>query len=197
MASPAQYSKNRESIVARAPGFLLLDARQRPIFYNAEAEQILNYWAAGRGDRPGRAGVAEAVRAILGRRNGGIKVAEPGSEILSGRRRYNWQTFSVFEKSGKRSPKITAVLIEVSRAARRPNEMPNLAREYRLTDREGETVSHLKLGLTSKEIAQRMQVSPNTVKVFLRSIMNKMSVSTRSGILGKLMQQSSESRLSY
>jgi len=50
------------------------------------------------------------------------------------------------------------------------------------------------MGLTSKEIAQRMQVSPNTVKVFLRSIMNKMSVCTRSGILGKLMQQSTESQ---
>jgi DNA-binding NarL/FixJ family response regulator len=184
MVSPAQNSKNRESIVARAPGFLLPDARQRPIFYNAEAEQILNYWASGRGERQGRDGVAEAVRAILARRNCSNKGAESGPEILSGRRRYCW-------------PKITAVLIEVCRPANRPNELPNLAREYRLTDREGETVSHSNLGLTSKEIAQRMQVSPNTVKVFLCSIMSKMSVSTRSGIPGKLMQQSSESRLSF
>jgi DNA-binding NarL/FixJ family response regulator len=108
-------------------------------------------------------------------------------EILSGGRRYSWQTFSMFEKPGKRSPKITAVLIEVSHAQRKQSEAPNLAREYRLTEREGETISHLKLGLTSKEIAARMQVSPNTVKVFLRSIMSKMSVSTRSGILGKLI----------
>jgi DNA-binding CsgD family transcriptional regulator len=42
-------------------------------------------------------------------------------------------------------------------------------------------------GLTSKEIAQRMGISPNTVKAFLRLVMVKMGVSTRSGIVGKIV----------
>jgi len=41
-------------------------------------------------------------------------------------------------------------------------------------------------GLTSKEIAVRMNVTPNTVKTFVRLIMSKMAVSTRSGIVGKI-----------
>ena len=40
-------------------------------------------------------------------------------------------------------------------------------------------------GLTSKQIAERMSISTNTVKAFLRLIMIKMDVSTRSGIVGK------------
>jgi DNA-binding CsgD family transcriptional regulator len=40
-------------------------------------------------------------------------------------------------------------------------------------------------GLTSKQIADRMTISTNTVKAFLRLIMIKMGVSTRAGIVGK------------
>ena len=42
-------------------------------------------------------------------------------------------------------------------------------------------------GLASKEIAARMQISPNTVKVFLRLAMMKMGVSSRSGIMSKFI----------
>jgi len=47
-------------------------------------------------------------------------------------------------------------------------------------------VEYLLQGLTSKEIAARMNISPNTVKAFLRLVMVKMKVSTRSGIAGKI-----------
>ena len=197
MPSSVQNTKSRDPLAARAPGFLLLDARHRPIFYNAEAERILNFSINGHLQRPGKATIAEAVRSILSGTSAIMKTESEGEpEILSGRRHYSWQTFSLLEKNGKRSPRITAVLIEVRRDQRKQAGMPEVTREYRLTDREGETVTHLKLGLTSKEIAARMQVSPNTVKVFLRSVMSKMAVSTRSGILGKIMQNSSDSRLS-
>jgi DNA-binding CsgD family transcriptional regulator len=58
---------------------------------------------------------------------------------------------------------------------------------FHLTDREEEVLQFLLEGLTSKEIADRMAISPNTVKAFLRLIMIKMGVSTRSGIVGKAM----------
>jgi len=60
--------------------------------------------------------------------------------------------------------------------------------EYRLTDREHEVLKEIAAGLTSKEVAQRMNISPNTVKVFLRMIMMKMGVSTRSGVIAKLLE---------
>ena len=62
-----------------------------------------------------------------------------------------------------------------------------LTHQFDLTGRESEMVSLLMEGLTSKEIANRMQISPNTVKAFLRLVMLKMDVSPRSGIVGKIV----------
>jgi DNA-binding CsgD family transcriptional regulator len=62
-----------------------------------------------------------------------------------------------------------------------------IGQDFELTKREKETVELLIQGLTSKEIATRMKISPNTVKAFLRIVMVKMGVSTRSGILGKVI----------
>ena len=63
-----------------------------------------------------------------------------------------------------------------------------LSRRFGLTAREEETVQLLVEGLTSKEIAMRMKISPNTVKGFIRLIMVKMNVFTRSGIIGKILE---------
>jgi len=49
-----------------------------------------------------------------------------------------------------------------------------IAERFGLTCREQETVQFLLEGLTSKEIAQRMQNQPNTVKAFIRLVMVKM-----------------------
>ena len=48
-------------------------------------------------------------------------------------------------------------------------------------------MTYLLQGLSSKEIANRMNVSPNTVKAFLRLIMIKTGVSSRSAVVGKIM----------
>jgi DNA-binding CsgD family transcriptional regulator len=59
--------------------------------------------------------------------------------------------------------------------------------EYRLTEREQEVFRGILMGDTTKELAARMQRSPNTVKAFLRLIMIKMGVTTRAGLAGKLL----------
>lgn len=58
---------------------------------------------------------------------------------------------------------------------------------FSLTPRESDVTSLIVLGLTNKEISQKLRVSPNTVKTFLRMVMLKMSVSTRSGVVGTIM----------
>ena len=60
-----------------------------------------------------------------------------------------------------------------------------VSQRFHLSAREREVLPYLLNGLTTKEIASGMDISPNTVKVFLRMIMVKMGVSTRSGIVGK------------
>lgn len=67
------------------------------------------------------------------------------------------------------------------------SELAAAVAAYSLTRREFEILHYLVLGLTNKEIAQRMEISPNTVKAFVHSISSKMNVPTRSGIVGILL----------
>ncbi|PYM61035.1 MAG: DNA-binding response regulator, partial [Candidatus Rokuibacteriota bacterium] len=62
--------------------------------------------------------------------------------------------------------------------------------QFNLTRREREALESLLQGLSNKEIASRMNVSPNTVKAFLRLIMLKMEVTSRAAIVAKIMMSS-------
>jgi len=67
-----------------------------------------------------------------------------------------------------------------------------VAAQFRLSQRERETMELLVRGFTSKEIAHRMRISPNTVKAFLRLIMVKMNVTTRSGLVARVFDSVAE-----
>lgn len=160
-------------------GIVILDAGLRPVYVNAAALQILTFPLQPGNDRL-RERIAELLRS---------ETAQP-KRIDSGRRRYICRFYAIGPPSNGSSQTATAVILE-----RGPNGASDLARaaiEYKLTPRERETIGHLVEGLTSKEIAQRMGISPNTVKVFLRLAMVKMGVTTRSGILGTLVKHRSE-----
>ena len=75
----------------------------------------------------------------------------------------------------------------LERASNEAITIAELSERFGLTVREQETVKYLLEGLTSKEIAERMKISPNTVKAFIRLVMVKLNVSTRSGIIGKIV----------
>jgi DNA-binding CsgD family transcriptional regulator len=59
---------------------------------------------------------------------------------------------------------------------------------FRLTQRERAVVELLIQGLTNKEIAGRINISPNTVRAFVRMVMIKFGVSTRAGIVGIMLR---------
>jgi DNA-binding CsgD family transcriptional regulator len=48
-------------------------------------------------------------------------------------------------------------------------------------------LEHLVQGLSTKEIANRMNASPNTVKTFLRLIMVKIGVFSRAALVARIM----------
>jgi DNA-binding NarL/FixJ family response regulator len=54
-----------------------------------------------------------------------------------------------------------------------------------LTEREREVLDLLVQGLTNKEIADRLVISPNTVKRHMKAIFEKLDVSTRAAAVGK------------
>ena len=109
------------------------------------------------------------------------------AEVTSGKRRYLCRAFSISPKMkhAERSPNL-ALLIERPSPAWIDGAL--IAERYRLSEREREVVENLMQGFTSREIATRMKISPNTVKAFLRLVMVKMGVTTRSGIVGRIFE---------
>jgi len=167
-----------------AAGFLLLDSLLNPISFNAEAIQILGY-----PDKMGKLKrtevfVAERIRLTLlsGRPLGNVPFV---TEFRSGRRHYFCRAFLVDAHTNDPSHPCIAVLLERGPSGLIP--MSQVSQQFNLTQREGEALGYLLQGLSSKEIANRMNVSPNTVKAFLRLIMIKTGVSSRSAIVGKIM----------
>jgi len=149
---------------------------------NSEAVQILSY--PSKPDRMKQLNVflSDRIRTVLvdhstGESNG-IK------EYQSGRRRYICRRFQI-DSNGRYSPQ-PAIAMIFERAATPDLALEEVCRQFDLTPRERETVELLVQGLTTKEIATRLGISPNTVKAFVRIVMVKMSVSTRSGIVGRL-----------
>ncbi|HEX2666412.1 MAG TPA: helix-turn-helix transcriptional regulator [Candidatus Acidoferrum sp.] len=78
-----------------------------------------------------------------------------------------------------------AVLLERNR----PHpDLLRAARRFHLTQRETAALELLMQGYTTKQIACRMDISPNTAKAFLRSVMFKSGAFNRAGILAKVLQ---------
>jgi len=164
-------------------GLVLLDSSMKALYCNSEAISIFAYANERRKVKLSSAELSEQIRSIIHQMPSADEFAVT-TLFISGRRRYECRCFLLeleSQFSGRSKPTI-AITIERNRWVLR-----DLVTRFQLTDREKEAVQHLAEGLTSKEIAQRMNISPNTVKTFLRSVMIKMGVTTRSGVIGKLI----------
>ena len=177
-------SRKRVPPSRTAAGFLLMDSLLNPISFNAEAIQILGYPDKMAKLKRTEVFLAERIRLTLlsGRPLGNVPFV---TEFRSGRRHYFCRTFLVDAHANDPSHPSIAVLLERGPSGLIP--LSQVSEQFNLTQREGETLAYLVQGLSSKEIANRMSVSPNTVKAFLRLIMIKTGVSSRSAIVGKIM----------
>jgi DNA-binding CsgD family transcriptional regulator len=162
------------------PGFLILDSKLNPIACNQQVISILTF--PNLAEQVKRVGVflADKIRVGLVNRQS-RDTLEFVKEFRSGKRRYNCRIFHLDSPD-----KGTLLVLVLERCSSRTATLSQLSQEFDLAVREQETVQLLLQGLTSKEIAARMDISPNTVKAFLRLVMVKMGVSTRSGIVGRI-----------
>jgi DNA-binding CsgD family transcriptional regulator len=174
----------RETLTSSGPAFVLADIDLNPIYANDAAVGILSYLIESES--------AEWDKAVQARLRVILQVTEYRSESLppapfaSGRRRYVCRSFRLDGREDHARSPLVGVLME--RHAELHAELLEASRRFHLSPRERETMLHLTQGLTTKEIAERMRISPNTVKQFIRLTMTKMNVTTRSGILGKLLR---------
>lgn len=158
-------------------GLILLDASSKPVYCNSEARLILAY-----PNQPAKTPGAEfsqSIDSMIGRKPRANDLPAT-THFVSGRRRYLCRTFVLETESNGRSRPTIAVTVE-------RDSLLDVVAGFQLTPREVEVVQQLANGLTSKEIAQRMNISLNTVKTFFRLVMIKMGVTTRAGVIGKLV----------
>lgn len=165
-------------------GLLLMDADFAPLHANREAVEILTYPENARNIQPLDDFLTGKIRSLVQIESRSLKRVF-ASEIVSGRRRYHCRTFCLNAGGQDALTPIFAILIE--RPAQLSLDTASVAQKFRLTARERETMEFLLQGFTSKEIAARMCISPNTVKAFIKLIMMKTGTSTRSAIVGKIL----------
>ena len=161
-------------------GLILLDSSMKVMYSNDEALAVFSYPDRPATGKTAKAMLTEKIHEVFNER---ALYENVPVVFISGRRSYICRSFSLgVSLSGPSKPSI-AVTIERDR-----QPLYELEVRFQLTEREREAVEHLSEGLTSKEIAQRMNISPNTVKTFLRLVMIKMGVTTRSGVIGKIIE---------
>lgn len=171
------------SIGLSEPGFLMIDSSLNPVGTNSEAVEILAFPAVPEKIKKLDVFLTDKVRSTLIKRQSSDGGLEFVREFKSGKRRYICRSFRL--ECNIKGFRISSVLL-LERYSSGSAALEQVAKQFDLTDRERETVELLLQGLTSKEIAIRMGISPNTVKAFLRLVMVKMGVSTRSGIVGRV-----------
>ena len=166
-------------------GLLLLDSINRPVYASPEAIRILLYPRGPEKVHSLGSYLAKRIQSVSfeSRKHRGISYA---NELISGKRRYSCRFFVL--APGWKNIRAPAAAVLLERVYQISSLVSSITKHFQLTRREEETVKLLLGGLTSKEIAQRMQISPNTVKSFLRLVMIKMGVSNRPGIIGKIFE---------
>ena len=162
-------------------GMVVLTMSLEPIGADEGAASILNIPCAG--GEGCMLSLPDNIREALGRNKDDLFSAKMHFRI--GKDAYNCRAFLM-----QRQNEDPMIALHMQRDTSVPNAIEIVASQYHLTDREQEVLRGIAIGLTSKETAERMNISPNTVKSFLRIIMIKMGAATRSGIVGKLLEYS-------
>jgi DNA-binding CsgD family transcriptional regulator len=188
------------AVVAR-PGMIIIDASLRVVACNGEALRILTYPDPPERIRQLDTWLAHRIRADLAVKHSATGFVE---EFRSANRTYNCRSFplDLRNQTGTGNSNVNGNgngngygygssgglhIVMLERRSNDAAKIEEISERFGLTAREKETIQYLVQGLTSKEIAQRMKISPNTVKAFLRLVMVKMDVSTRSGIIGRIV----------
>lgn len=175
------------SILAEV-GLVLMDSSLNVIALDGGAAAILNYRNQS-GVKPDLAScipeeILEGIRSRKPTENSSVK-----THLRMGKSEYICRTYLLESQDGPLTQPIVALHLERDSSA--DDAICEIVNKYHLTDREQEVLRGISLGLATKELAERMNISPNTVKAFLRLVMIKMGVATRAGIVAKILHNGS------
>jgi DNA-binding CsgD family transcriptional regulator len=186
-AQPDMQDRNFLDDPAIVPeaGLLLMDVSLNAVAFDRGAAIILNRLnEQGLEPDPGSHIPKEILDIVRNRKSTALSSLR--TQFRVGRCEYSCRTYLVEFHTKIFSQPIMAVHLEKISSV--GDQVHEARVKYSLTEREEETLRGVSMGLTAKEVADLMNISPNTVKAFLRLIMIKMGVTTRAGIIAKILQ---------
>jgi DNA-binding CsgD family transcriptional regulator len=181
-------SRQTRPLANQGVGVLLLDSSLSPISCNDETIRILSYPDAPKQIRRLDVFLTETIRARLLNHSKSPRHSPFVTELVSGKRRYCCWVFHL--NWHRRGPSHAALELLLERGSSGLLFLPRMAQLFNFSEREKQAADLLLQGFCNKEIANRMNISPNTVNTFFRLIMIKMGVSSRSAILAKMIKTS-------
>jgi DNA-binding CsgD family transcriptional regulator len=184
---PTRHTLSR---AASRVGILLLNSHFQPVHYNAEAVNILGYPKKPR-TSTNTLSLEPAFSPAQLTTGLNKPVVPVAIDFTSGRRRYVCRVFHLDGRTNGDSRAQPRMVLVLEREAKDPADLSRLSEQYQLTNRECETVKLLLKGMTSKEIAMEMCISPNTVKAFLKLAMAKVGASNRTALVARLFNRAS------
>ncbi len=165
-------------------GIALVDGNFRLIAISNEAEPILHTIGGSFGGSNGKASLSPN---LLDRLNARSELNSAPILLTARGREYSCRVFELGAWSDDITPPVLVLHFKQEKSV--VETVFQVGEEYHLTDREQEALIGVAMGLSSKELAVRMNISPHTVKAFLRLVKIKMGSSTRAGIVGKLIEK--------
>jgi DNA-binding CsgD family transcriptional regulator len=187
--APAATGLRRQARIpaSQSIGLLLMDSSLNPISCNDETVRILSYPGAPENIKRLDVFLTDTIRARLVSRQS--RERSPFvTEFVSGKRRYRCWVFHL--NRHLRGPCHPDLELLLERNLSGSLFLPRIAQQFKFSRREQQAVDLLLQGHANKEIANRMNISPNTVNTFFRLVMIKMGVSSRSGILARMIRAS-------
>jgi DNA-binding CsgD family transcriptional regulator len=186
-SSKRNVKRPKHSWISSAPGLILIDSSFTPIACNQEGAAILTYPHKPNAQRIDTLSVPQEILDEI-RRHRLVRSLSVVIPFPAGRREYICHAFPVNFCTWSTQPIFALVLQRNSSA---DETVYRMAAQFNLTEREREALQGVSVGLSSKELAERMQISPNTVKAYLHLVMVKMGVSSRAGIVAKILEHNS------
>ena len=185
----SDLSKPQPETSARTIGLLLLDKLRRPIYVNEVAVSILCYPESPPRNESLGYSLVRTIDSLLSKQDGPLCSQFP-NKFASGKRHYQVHVFTLNSYLENGTGPTLAVLFE--RNHRASLELSRISQKFHLTPRETEALKLLMQGYTTRQIASRMHISPNTAKTFLRFVMFKTGAYDRAGVLAKILQISKD-----
>jgi DNA-binding CsgD family transcriptional regulator len=182
--------KNARELTSRAAdaGVALLDLSLRPVAMDEGAASILAAISAGADPRRPAVALTPVIPPII---LDHLRASDPAGvcptelRFTLGNHFYVGRAYLVEPRDV--TLRGACIVLHFERESDITDACFEVSRRYGLTDREAEALCGVASGLTSKEVALQMNISPSTVKTFLRLIMIKTGSANRAGIVAKLL----------